>query len=121
MCILKGEGILNVSSIINKPAYTDNGNKYNRFSGGKKVAAAALPTVMLASSLVKGNLQAGFKEAGELGVRKAHVVGIIALSLATYAGLGTGVGAIVDACVNKSRRSKADKAAQAGTHFMTQG
>lgn len=100
---------MNVSSIVNKPAYTDNGNQYNRFSGGKKVGAALLTGAAITRDVAIGafkkqNFNAGAKIIGSKGKYAA----CIALTYGLAAAIGTGVGAIVDAAVNKARKTKAD-------------
>lgn len=114
---------MNVSSIVNKPAYTDKGNQYNKFRGGKIVGAAALPAAYLIRDIAKGTCQG----LAEIKGGKGKVAVGYAAGFAILAAIGTGIGAIVDACVNGSRRNKADEAAPMAAQsndlkvFTTQG
>ena len=103
---------MNVSSLVNKPSYTDNGNRYSKFSGGKKIGAVALPAIMFTKDVFAGAFKKENVEfvSNSLG-GKGKYFGLYALGTAMFVALGTGFGAIVDAAVNKTRRSKADQAA----------
>lgn len=107
---------MNVSSIVNKPAYTDNGNKYNRFSGGKKVGAIVATGAGIVGNVIGKDMHKEMLETLKnvrFG-RASYIAGAI-LGLGLVAAVGTGIGAIVDAVVNKVRRSKADQAATIDT------
>lgn len=102
---------MNVSSLVNKQAYTDNGAQYNKFSGGKKVGAVLLPGIVFAKDIARGaykteNLNAAAKTLGGKGKYFAYA----AIGYALFAAVGTGLGAIIDAVTNKIRKSKADNA-----------
>ena len=103
---------MDVTAISGNSAYTDKGNQYKRFSCGKKVGAAALPAVSLIGQAVIGGFKKeNTKVACELLGGKGKYAACVAAGLAILAAVGTGIGAIVDACVNKVRKNKADEAA----------
>lgn len=103
---------MNVSSVVSKPSYTDKGNQYNKFSGGKKVGAVLASAAGLAVSKKIGLFSTDIFEAFRESTiaRKASYIGIVAGIVSTCAVFGVGLGTIVDAIVNKVRSSKADNA-----------
>jgi hypothetical protein len=114
---------------------TKSGNEYKKTNMGKLIGAlslvgAAVTGYLVTSAISAKNLGCSFKEAaklkmsnatstykptvknGRLGVVKspAKAAPILALAGGLLLAVGLGLGAIVDACVNKVRKNKADKA-----------
>ena len=106
---------MEISSIVNTPAYTKNGNKYDKFNGGKIVAAAALPASTLIYSTKNGAFSKdAFQTLKNIGISKGKFYALTAAGAAIYAAAGLGIGAIIDTVVNKVRQTKADNATQSG-------
>lgn len=92
-------------------AYTDKGNQYNKTNMGKKIGTVGLAAGTTALSVIGGGFK---KETIELASKtlgsKGKYLGMFVLGLAMWTAIGTGVGAIVDAVINKTRKNKADNA-----------
>ena len=98
---------MNVSSILNTPDYTSKGNKYNKYRGGKIVGAA------LASTYSAVSIARNKDWINSFGISKPLLAISLGIGVAIYTLFGTGIGAIVDAVINSTRKSKADKEALA--------
>ncbi len=96
---------MNVSAILNTPDYTSKGNKYNKCRGGKIVGAT------LASAYSVVNLARNKDLISSFGISKPLLAISLGIGVAINALFGTGIGAIVDAIINSTRKSKADKEA----------
>lgn len=114
-----------IKALQPKYGYTDNGNKYQKFSLGKKICTAVAVTTS-ALTVSKATKNGGFKMATDNFVRacseagaqiplkkaKAVIGASYALGAAINVGLGTLGGHIIDSIANKVSQVKADKAAK---------
>lgn len=98
---------------FNTNAYTDKGNQYNRTSIGKKIGAAGLAAGTAILSVSRGSLKKeSIQMASELLGSKGKYFAAMGLGIALWGAIGTGLGAIVDAVINKTRKNKADNTVQ---------
>ncbi|MDR1168226.1 MAG: hypothetical protein LBK53_04965 [Heliobacteriaceae bacterium] len=90
-------------------AYTNKGNQYKKTNLGKWIGMGVGAAVVGIRAYKTREFLGMICKQG--AAAKLVVAGVLAAIVAA----GLGLGAIVDACVNSSRRGKADKTAQSNT------
>jgi len=92
-------------------AYTNSGNEYNKCNTGKILGAGALG-VLSGVNWARNGKKAS-EDLAKFGIKNpgSKMTAFAVVGVAISALIGLGLGAIVDACINSSRRNKADSEA----------
>lgn len=106
---VNGVSALRSSIAFTGKAKTKEGNDYKKTKVGK-IVGASVGAGLMGTLITLGGIAGGFKD---MSKRAGILVASIAIALAIFGGIGLGLGAIVDAIINSSRRKKADRAEDA--------
>lgn len=106
------------NTILNKQAYTDNGNKYSKSRIGKTVCGV-YATAKVAKNIIefkdvyKASADAFVAQSGvsRLTAKSSVITGLV-LGAGIAIGSLVAIGAVIDGIVNSARRHNADKQAK---------